>query len=42
MWQMHVLPVVMQELFFAAFNSARIETNVDLIDGLVFLMHLKR
>ncbi len=37
-----VSSVVMHKLFFAAFNSARIETNVDLIDGSVFLMHLNR
>ena len=31
-----VSSVVMHELFFGAFNSARIEANVDLIDGLAF------
>lgn len=31
-----VSSVVMHELFFGAFNRARIEANVDLIDGLAF------
>ncbi len=31
-----VSSVVMHELFFGAFNSARIEANVDLVDGLAF------